>query len=102
MELRFDLAATLALDDRAKTKLRTIARNKLDKEGAVVVTSQRTRDQQRNLEDARAKLAALVVVAITRETPRRATRPTRASKRRRLDDKRHVAQKKAGRQSSDD
>jgi ribosome-associated protein len=95
--LRFDLAATRALDGAAKARLRAIAHGRLDADGAIVVTSQRTRDQRLNLEDARSKLAELVARALVVEAPRRPTKPTRASKRRRVDDKRRHGEKKRGR-----
>ena len=69
----------------------------LDAEGRVVVLSQRTRDRQRNLEDARAKLGELIQRALVAPTTRRATRPTRAAARNRLEEKRRNAQRKLGR-----
>jgi ribosome-associated protein len=102
VELRFALATTSALGARVKMRLRTIARSRIDRDGVLLITSQLTRDQQRNLEDARAKLAALVREALVEPTVRRATRPTLGSKRRRLDDKRRTGEKKAARRSHDD
>jgi ribosome-associated protein len=94
VELRFDLPRTSALDDGAKARLRALAGSRLDADGRVLVVSQRTRDQSRNLEDARAKLRELVLRALERPRPRRATRPTVSSRARRMDAKRHQGDKK--------
>jgi ribosome-associated protein len=101
VELRFDLAATTALDPAAKDRLRAIAKNQLDALGRLVVRSEKTRDQGRNLEDARAKLAELVRQALVVPKRRRPTRPTRGSKMRRLEDKARHAQKKRDRSGVD-
>jgi len=87
VELRFDLAHTRALNAAAKIRLRQLARTRLDAAGRVVVVSQKTRDQARNLEDARRKLADLVARALVPPTPRRPTRPTRSAHERRLGEK---------------
>lgn len=97
VELRFALATTSALNEGVKRRITTVARSRIDRDGVLLIVSQKTRDQQRNLEDAREKLAALVRSALTPPPQRRATRPTYGSKRRRLDDKRHVGEKKAAR-----
>ncbi len=101
IRLRFDLPACALLSPAQKTRLRTLARNKLDADGAVVITSQRTRDRLQNLADARAKLAALIAAALPEPTPRRPTKPSRAAKRRRLDNKRAQAEKKRARRASE-
>lgn len=101
IELRFALATTAALDEATKRRLATIARSRIDRDGVLRVTSQLTRDQQRNLEDAREKLATLVRAALDVPTPRRPTRPTFGSKRRRLEDKRRTSEKKAARRGED-
>jgi ribosome-associated protein len=101
VELRFDLARTAALDGAVKGRLRAIAAGRLDAEGRVIIVSQLTRDRARNLEDAREKLRALVLQALTPPRPRRKTRPTRASRERRLEQKRQVAEKKRGRGGRD-
>ena len=97
VELRFDLAGTEALPERVKERLRTLATRRLDREGRVVIVSQATRDQIRNLEDARAKLAELVQRALEEPKPRKATRPSKGAKLRRLDEKRRQGDKKRAR-----
>jgi ribosome-associated protein len=94
VELRFDLPGTRCLDDAVKERLRALAASRLDASGWILVTSQRTRDQPKNLDDARAKLAALVVKALVVPTPRKATKPSRGVKERRLRDKAHDSAKK--------
>lgn len=103
IELRFNLPGTRALSEATKERLRALARSRLDADGWLLVTSQLTRDQSRNLEDARDKLRALILRALERPTPRRPTRPTRASKERRVADKRQrAATKQLRRRDSDD
>jgi ribosome-associated protein len=102
VELRFDLPGTRALGPEVKARLRVIAAHKLDAEGRILLTSQRTRDQVKNLADAREKLAELVRRALFVPKTRRPTKPSRGSKERRLEAKRHDARTKAGRKVSDD
>ena len=102
VELRFDLAATTALDEGTKARLRALAGARLDAEGRVLVVSQLTRDQARNLDDAREKLRGLVLRALERPKPRRPTKPSRAAKARRLNDKRHSAERKQNRRTGGD
>ena len=71
IDLRFDLPATQALHAPAKARLRRLAAGRLDAEGRVVIISQATRNQQRNLEDARQRLAALIRIALRPPRPRR-------------------------------
>ena len=97
IELRFDLLNSRALDDETKTRLRTIARSRIDSDGQLRIVSQLTRDQGRNLEDAREKLRALILLALERPKPRRPTRPTFGSKQRRLSDKRQHSERKRSR-----
>lgn len=102
VELCFDLPGSTALDAPVKARLRRLAENRLDAEGHVLITSQATRSQAQNLADARAKLAALIRAALVVPKRRRATKPTRASKERRLDQKRKQSAKKQARGSRDD
>ncbi|HEY3270804.1 MAG TPA: alternative ribosome rescue aminoacyl-tRNA hydrolase ArfB [Geothrix sp.] len=87
VELRIDLVAIEGLPEDALVRLRVAQRNRLDAEGLWIVVSDRTRDQLKNLEDAREKAAEAVRAALVRPIPRRATRPTKASKERRLEAK---------------
>jgi ribosome-associated protein len=102
VELRFDVVGTLALDAITKARLLVIAGARVASSGELVVTSQKTRDQAKNLEDARAKLVDLVLRSLHRPTVRRPTRPSRARVRARLDDKRRQGEKKASRQAGRD
>jgi ribosome-associated protein len=94
VELRFDLAHTLVLDAATRARLTSLARGRLDASGRIIVTSQVSRSQERNLEDAREKLAALIRRALTLPKPRRPTKPSRGAKERRLQAKRVLAEKK--------
>jgi ribosome-associated protein len=84
VELRVDLDAIEGLTEPAHRRLRALAARRLDAEGRLVVTSQLTRNQSRNLEDARGKVRELIAAALIAPRPRRATRPSRASRERRL------------------
>jgi ribosome-associated protein len=95
--LRFDLEGSRALDEQVKARLRRLARKRIDAEGRLVITSQLTRNQARNLQDAKEKLARLVARALSPPKPRKPTRPTAASKKRRLQEKRRQSEKKARR-----
>ena len=97
VDLRFDLAGCDTLHPAVKARLYSLCRNKLDADGRVLITSQRTRDQLQNLEDARGKLAALIKAALTPPRPRRPTKPTYGSKLRRLEGKQHNKHKKQSR-----
>ena len=97
VELRFDLGRTRVLREETRERLRLLFPSRIDAEGVFLVTSQKTRDQLRNLEDACAKLREMVLSALATPRNRVKTKPSRAAKRRRLADKRHVAEKKSGR-----
>ena len=97
IELSFDFEGSVALSDQVKARLRVIAKNTLDGEGRVFVTSQKTRDQSKNLDDARDKLKELVAKALVVPKTRRPTKPTKGSKVRRLTAKKKVGAKKAAR-----
>jgi ribosome-associated protein len=84
VELRVDLAAVSGLDAGARARLRALAASRLDADGRLFVTSQRTRDQLRNLEDARAKVQKLVERSLKAPRPRRITQPSPGAVERRL------------------
>ena len=87
VDLRVDLDRVEGLSQEARKRLGSLADGRLDAEGRLLVVSQRTRDQHRNLEDAREKVRALVRRAMIRPRTRRPTRVTAAAKARRLDEK---------------
>src|SRR5882724_1171296 len=91
IDLRVDLGGVEGLSDAARARLRLLARNRLDAEGRLVVTSQATRNQARNLEDARARVAELVRAALVAPRPRVKTRPSAGARRRRLAGKKQRA-----------
>ena len=84
VELRFDARRTAMPEDVAE-RLARLAGSRMTQEGVIVIFAQRFSSQTRNREDARERLAALVLKAQQRPKPRRATRPTLASKTRRLE-----------------
>src|SRR6059036_602924 len=88
IDLRVDLEAVEGVPEAARARLHALARHRLDGEGRLVVTSQATRNQARNLEDARDKVRALVAAALVRPRARTATRPTASSREQRLGAKR--------------
>jgi ribosome-associated protein len=102
VELRFDVAGSVVLPPPVKARLLHLAASRIDADGRLIVTSQLTRDRSRNLDDARAKLAELVRAAARPPKRRRATRPSMAARRVRLEGKRHQAKKKLMRRTKDD
>ena len=84
VELTFDFEGTVALPDAAKARLRALAKNALDGEGRILVKSEKTRDQAKNLADARAKLREIVVKSLVEPKKRKPTKPTRAAKKKRV------------------
>jgi len=102
VELRVDLGQVAGLTAPARARLGAAAASRLDADGRLLVTSQRTRDQLRNLEDAREKVKKLVERALRAPRPRRLTQPSRAAVERRLRAKRERSAKKRVRQAGPD
>jgi ribosome-associated protein len=98
VELRVDIDRVQGLDAAARHRLRNAGM--LDADGNLLVTSQRTRDQRANLDDAREKVRLLVEQALVVPRARRKTRPTRGSVERRLSDKKRRTQAKANRRGN--
>ncbi len=87
VELRFDARRSPSLPNDVATRLIQIAGSRATQEGVIVIFAQRYASQPRNREDARERLVALIERAAHRDKPRRPTRPTLASKKRRLEGK---------------
>lgn len=102
IELVLDVALVPDLTLDARARLLALAGKKADTEGRVHVTCEETRDQHRNLETAREKLAALVSKALVVPKARRITRPSRAAKERRLTEKHKKGTVKVLRKSRSD
>lgn len=102
IELRVDLGAIEGLSDAARARLDALTRARQDAEGRLLVRSQSSRVQSRNLEDAREKVRVLVLQSLTPPRPRRKTRPPAAADERRLTAKKHRAALKTWRSSRDE
>ncbi len=87
VQLRFDLRASPSLPEAVRDRAARLAGRRLTKDGIVVITAARFRSQERNREDALARLVALLREAAQPPTPRKATRPSLGAKKRRLDGK---------------
>jgi ribosome-associated protein len=86
IHLRFDINAS-SLPPFYKERLRQLADKRINKDGVIVIKAQKYRSREKNIEDALKRLTAIVrSVAIVQKT-RKATKPTRAAKQRRIDDK---------------
>jgi ribosome-associated protein len=102
VELRVDLGAVSGLAAPVRARLAALAAGRLAADGRLVATSQRTRDQQRNLEDAREKVRKLVERAMKVPRPRRLTQPSPSAVERRLRRKRERSAIKRVRQAGPD
>jgi ribosome-associated protein len=97
--LRWPVAVTPSLPEYVRQRLVALQRRRVTAEGDLLVVSQRYRDQDRNKTDCLDKLAQMVREAATLPRPRKATRPSKGSQRRRLAEKRQRSQTKAGRRT---
>ena len=84
IELRFDASAWTALYPAARARLSRIAGRRMTDAGLIVIDAQRFRSLEQNRADALERLASMISEALVEPKPRRPTRPTRASKERRL------------------
>jgi ribosome-associated protein len=97
VQLRCDLKLWPALPERVRARLRTLAGRRLTDEDVIVISAQKFRTQEHNKRDAFERLQEIVDQAAIEPKIRRATRPTRASKERRLEGKQQRGQVKSGR-----
>lgn len=98
--LRWNVAASPSLPDPVRQRFQQQNSRRINNEGELILTSHRYRDQGRNVADVLNKLRELVQKAATRPTTRKKTKPTRASQRRRIENKRRHSEKKQSRRSS--
>lgn len=95
--LRWPVTVSPSLPEEIRSRFMERYRSRLTEAGDILVTSQRYRDQGRNVDDCLEKLREMILAVATRPKTRKATKPSRASRRRRLEGKRQVSEKKAGR-----
>jgi ribosome-associated protein len=91
VQLRFDVRQSPSLPNDVAVRLMRLAGKRLTKDGVIVIIAQSHRAQERNRADARERLFDLIRQAAVKPVPRRATKPPRAEKRRRLEAKKHRA-----------
>ena len=101
VELRFDVARSPSLPEAVRARLLARRDRRMTDDGVFVINAQRFRTQERNRQDARERLHAFIEAGLHAPKPRVATRPSRASKERRLDAKRRSSTIKRGRASRD-
>ena len=87
VQLRFDIRASPSLPNDVAIRLMKLAGKRLTKDGVIVLIAQNNRTQERNRAEARERLLDLIREAAVKPIPRRATKPTKASKTRRLEGK---------------
>ena len=97
VELLFDIAQSPSLPEALRARLLGKRDRRLTDEGVIVIDAQRFRTQDRNRQDARERLAAFIAMGLSVPKSRIATKPTRASKTRRLEGKRARGDVKRGR-----
>lgn len=87
VQLRFDVSRSVSLPDAVRERLARLAGRRMTDDGLLIIEARRFRTRQRNRQDAMDRLTRLISRAAERPKPRRKTKPTLASKRRRLESK---------------
>ena len=95
VQLRFDVRRSPSLPNDVAIRLMKLAGSRLTKDGVIVIVAQTQRDQVRNRAEARERLLDMIREAAVKPEIRRATRPTKASKQRRVEGKKHRGQIKS-------
>ncbi|NQU66912.1 MAG: aminoacyl-tRNA hydrolase [Candidatus Marinimicrobia bacterium] len=97
VQLRFNLQNSHSLSDSVRDRLRHLAGKRLTVDGILIIDAHRFRTRERNRQDARERLIALIQRAIKPPKVRKPTYPSKAVKQRRLDNKRHRSMQKLSR-----
>ena len=87
IHIRFDVQASTAISDEDRERLLKVKDRRLSKDGVIVIKSQRYRSQDKNRLDALERLAEMIRKALVEEKPRKATKPSKRSRQKRLDEK---------------
>ena len=94
VQLRFDVAHSPSLPEPVRERLSRLAAGKINRHGVLVIVARRFRTQERNRQDARDRLVALIKRAVATPKKRRPTSPSLAARLKRLEDKRHRSEQK--------
>lgn len=94
VQLRFDVGNSHALPGDVRTRLIRIAHRRVTQEGILIIDAQRFRTQERNREDAIARLVELILRAAEKPKPRKKTKPSQAAKQRRIESKKRRGETK--------
>jgi ribosome-associated protein len=94
VQLRFDVAHSPSLPEPVRARLAILAGRRLTRDGVLIIEAERYRSQRRNRDDALERLIELIREACEVDKPRRPTRPTLASKKRRLESKQRLGETK--------
>ena len=100
--LRWNVLESASLDEEQRARILDKLGSRISREGVLQVAAEEHRSQARNRDLARERLAALVAGTLERQAPRKPTRPTRASRKRRVDDKKKRGAIKQGRRKPGD
>jgi len=101
VQLRFDIANSASLPEDVRRRLLRLGGSRVTRDGILIIDARRFRTQEQNRKDARERLIGLVKRAAEKPKPRRRTKPTAASRRKRLEEKRRRSRIKQKRQSVD-
>ncbi len=96
-ELYFNILASPSLNDQTRARLLKKLASRVDSEGVLKITAQEHRSQYRNREEATKKFIQMLQTALKTETPRRATKPTKSSKEKRIEEKKQHSTRKLAR-----
>jgi ribosome-associated protein len=97
VQLRFNLPVNLSIPVAARNRLRRLAGQKLTDDGTILISARNERSQEQNRRAALERLAELIRAALIEPKVRRKTKPTKASKERRIESKKHRGATKSGR-----
>jgi ribosome-associated protein len=99
VQLRFDLAHSTSLPDHVRSRLTKLAKNRINTRGVLIISANRFRSQDLNRKDALDRLLHLIVKSTLETKPRRRTRPTLGSVKKRIESKKRRSKVKHARQS---
>lgn len=97
VQLRFDAASSTLLDEASRARLRRLAGRRMTAEGILIIEATTYRTRERNRRDAWERLGELILKARIPPVKRKPTRPTRASRERRIEAKKAVGERKRSR-----